>query len=801
MRRTSAPGDPTWVSAESHAEVVSAGDVPEMPEGYAFVRKIDEGGMGVVYEVRDETLNVHRALKVMEGRRRTESELWQFRREVDITATLDHPSVVPVFGTGMLPDGRMWYTMRLVDGVTLSRALFVYHSGHSKWTLRQLVARLEMVARTVDWAHRNGVVHRDLKPKNLMLDRFDSVQVLDWGIAVLRSDFVPEASRKAGHGNQSRPIGTPQYMAPEQARGLPPDEQCDVYSLGVILFEILLGRVPLDGDPHTILRRLRSGAEVDVAPRLSGTPEGLAAICTHALKWEPSQRYKSCAVFADDLRAWFDGEQKQVEAIQLAAKARPLLEEARRLRNESRALRQGAEAQLDGVLPGAPEADKHDAWALQDRAESLLVEADVLDASAEQNLRAALIAWDRHDPAHQALADLYRRAAEEAEAAHDGRGAARARVLLSHHDRGRHAAWLRGDSWLRLDTAPGQAATRVYTWRAMNRYLRPELIADLGVAPIANALLPAGSHLLEFALEGRATVRMPIVLLAGERWERRAPWESADRPVVLRLRSEIGPDDCLVPAGFFQAGGDADALDGLPRIDLWVEGFVMRRYPVTNLEYAAYLDDLRRTGNSEEATRRTPRMAGQSALAHAFVWDGTQHVLGSTTEGPLLPNEPVVFVDWYDASAYAEWYAARTGEAWRLPHELEWEKAARGVDGRLYPWGDHFEPTWTNVPGATGVAPRRAVVTDWPKDQSPYGVRGLTGNVRDWCANAYRKGHTWRNSHRVDVHEHVDQRFRLMRGGSWIHAGTFCRSAARVVGLPDQRMSHGGFRLVRTLDL
>ena len=158
-------------------------------------------------------------------------------------------------------------------------------------------------------------------------------------------------------------------------------------------------------------------------------------------------------------------------------------------------------------------------------------------------------------------------------------------------------------------------------------------------------------------------------------------------------------------------------------------------------------------------------------------------------------------VSWHAARAYAAWLSERQGVTWRLPLELEWEKAARGVDGRVNPWGNHGDPTWARMANSLPDSADRAGVRTYPVDVSPSGVCGLGGNVRDWCGDTYlRGGPEVVDGRPLLVHATRDEPgFRIVRGGCWASQARMCRATIRFASVPDSRMSVMGFRLVREL--
>ena len=216
----------------------------------------------------------------------------------------------------------------------------------------------------------------------------------------------------------------------------------------------------------------------------------------------------------------------------------------------------------------------------------------------------------------------------------------------------------------------------------------------------------------------------------------------------------------------------------------------MRRFPVTNAEFLEFLNDLAARGRTADALAAAPRErdSGPGALIVGF--DGTRFALRPDADGhPWKPDVPVVMVDWHGAEAYAAWYAEQTGQPWRLPTSAEWEKAGRGVDGRVLPWGSHVDPLWCCM-GASHAGPATPQVVDsYPADVSVYGVRGLAGNVRDWCADV------------VDPRGRPDPSglFRIRRGGFW-HANDEGILLCRHIALDARSRGFSlGFSLARTL--
>jgi serine/threonine-protein kinase len=214
---------------------------------YTFVKELGRGGMGTVYLAEDRELNRLVAVKVLNAPEVTEDVRRRMIREAQIIAGLEHPGIVPVHDVGTLPDGQVFYAMKFVRGSRLDE----YAAQGA--SLRDRMRKFQAVCDAVAFAHAHGVIHRDLKPQNIMIGSFGEVLVLDWGVAKVRPQMNADEHRSIRvHPRQSASnqtmdgtvIGTRDYMSPEQARGEVDriDERADVYSLGAVLHFLLAGQ-------------------------------------------------------------------------------------------------------------------------------------------------------------------------------------------------------------------------------------------------------------------------------------------------------------------------------------------------------------------------------------------------------------------------------------------------------------------------------------------------------------------------------------------------------------------------------
>ncbi|PYL01636.1 MAG: hypothetical protein DME19_00945 [Verrucomicrobia bacterium] len=277
---------------------------------YELLERIGRGGMGVVYRARQ--LSLHRivALKMIAvGELASLAALARFRREAEAAAKLDHPNIVPIYEVGE-HETNPFLVMRLVEGASLAQKLREF--AWSVWyepiqgerapneNRRQLkIARLlAVVARAVHYAHERGVLHRDLKPSNILLDQEGNPHVTDFGVAKL-------LDRETALTLTAESLGTPSYMAPEQAAGKRTSRSVDVYSLGAILYELLTGRPPFEGDrPIEILRRVMEQDPTHPGLLNASVDRDLATISLKCLEKDPAQRYASALDFAEDLERW-----------------------------------------------------------------------------------------------------------------------------------------------------------------------------------------------------------------------------------------------------------------------------------------------------------------------------------------------------------------------------------------------------------------------------------------------------------------------------------------------------------------
>jgi formylglycine-generating enzyme required for sulfatase activity/tRNA A-37 threonylcarbamoyl transferase component Bud32 len=681
--------------------------VPDQRIGrYELLGQLGQGGMAAVYLARDPYMKRQVAVKVLPQQFTFDPQFRaRFEREAEIIANLQDPAIVPVHDYGE-HDGQPYIVMRYMSGGSLRDRI-----AGRPLPLPEVARILQRLAPALDKAHRRGIIHRDLKPDNILFDDEGEPYLSDFGIAKILED--------SGAITGTSLIGTPAYMSPEQARAAKNlDGRTDVYSLGVILFQLLSGALPYYADTPMGLAVAHIN---DPIPNILSVKPDLPAACealiTRALATEREARHATAGDLAKAVAAIVEGQAAPtaLEPVEGPAITPP-------------------------VATGATTPEPFPTPAVS--------------------------------------------AAKSATPAPTGPPNATAPPTFTA-------------------TAPTQG---------------PRLGSRPGLWGIGFAALAAGIVLLSLLVLSGGIFVVARILNRATATSAVAPGPATSGPAATeRLAGTPGPTAratitearavpmVLVPAGPFEMGGDAgisliecqlllnpfrpgfhepcgrdEFADEEPIHTVSLDAYYIDQYEVTNARYAECVA----AGACDPPTEED------------------SYSRGSYYGNSQFDDYPVIDVNWNMATAYCEWRAAR------LPTEAEWEKAARGTDGRYYPWGNAFDGDrlnfcdgncplgWDNPNYDDGHADTSPVGA-YLEGASPYDLYDLAGNVAEWVADWYDEKY-YADSPAENPPGPSSGPHRVFRGGSFQSYGNLARASARGFISTDYHADFMGFRCARS---
>jgi formylglycine-generating enzyme required for sulfatase activity/serine/threonine protein kinase len=470
---------------------------------YKIEGELARGGMGAILKIWDEDLRRHLAMKVVLAREAPGARgapatdprlLTRFLEEAQVTGQLDHPGIVPVHELGVDAEGRAYFTMKLVQGRDLLAIFDLVFQEQEGWNETRALGVLLKVCEAIAYAHEKDVIHRDLKPANVMVGSFGEVYVMDWGVAriLVREDAhdIRIAERVVDDGRALPPatavqtdrsdvrwaapnsslytmdgdvVGTPAYMAPEQARGeieqLSP--RSDVYSLGAMLYHLLARQTPYASSAGTgnmldVLRAVRASPPAPLRELRRDVPPELEAICDKAMARDPAERYADTLELADDLRAYLEGRVVRAHETGAVVELRKWVQRNKPLAG---ALAAAVITLVVGVLVSTAKTREAEAARLETAAKNAELQAattlareqeqlatqrsnDVLSLSAIQELRDLEARADRAWPPDPEKLAEYEAWLADARVLIEGRPPDPARGIKKHPSLAEHAAKL-----------------------------------------------------------------------------------------------------------------------------------------------------------------------------------------------------------------------------------------------------------------------------------------------------------------------------------------------------------------------
>lgn len=713
------PDDINHCPQDGDATTPSLLGEPILDARYQLEKRLGQGGMGVVFQARHIFLKTSHAIKVIlpDLVGNDPMLVTRFRQEALAAAAIRHQNIISVTDFGVVRGTMPFLVMEFVNGQSLQDIL----AEEKVMPPARALEFASAIGAGVAAAHRQNIVHRDLKPLNIMTQLGQPVsqglKILDFGLAKIKSGELLGSFIQA---KTSGLMGSPFYMAPEQWSDDEPDARADIYSLGIILYQMLAGDVPYKGSsiPSIMKKHLTlplpsfKSMGVDVSPRLE-------AVVQHALEKEVADRTPSVEVFLDELRAAIGDVGSTLH-----------------INRQTGQLDASETMHSPAVSTGSPSVSPNSQVAFDSMAGT--VSSSALGAEEQAQIASARADYEREQKQRDQIArdeldreaqarrqateekERKRKEEEEQKRKAEEERAERERQQREQMERVERQAKELEERLSRLATSMVPGATVAESAPAIG--VNTGATGSNSFPGVASSLAGVSSSLPgTFAPPAKGNsmlliggVVLVVMLVAGGGAAYFLTRPKPTPPVAGPTNPPTNPTNHLsgstkadlleIPGGTFQMGRNDGPPQERPEHSVTVPKFFMDRTEVTNAEYAEFVRDM-----------------GYEAPSH---W----------VKGQPLPGQeqwPVVNVSPKDAEAFAAWRSKRDGVTYRLPTEEEWEFAARsGGEYKTYPWGDGWQDNRAVVKEATPQP-----VGTYPDGKDRWGVVDLIGNAWEWTSS------------------------------------------------------------------
>jgi eukaryotic-like serine/threonine-protein kinase len=720
-------------------------------ERYLTRSLLGVGGFSLVHQVSDVKIGRNIAVKKLDPQA-SEIMKHNFFLEARVMSQLDHPGILPVYDF-IVEDTEQGktnfgYSMRIAALDSLHENL----QGESKHDYHRFCNILRQVALALEHAHQRGVLHRDIKPKNILLGNEGEVYLTDWGVCTLLPSH-PDY-RFLSQEMKSVLVGTPAYMSPEQGQNIYSEitTLTDVYGLGASLYYALTGRsVYVGSNLRDVLKSVIKGEFTPPSTVWESRgdefpyPKLLESICLKALSVDPSDRYQSAREFAEVIERFMNGVLEQERAKESAQEAYCLGQTyyalfIDRFEYQSK-IAEKVELAQTNYKKSRTDDHRTELWALENQLDELLNPLEESFAHAISAFQSALRDVPDHNKSKASMTQLYKVRYQQALETNDQR------MMIFFEERIKEYA----------------TDHELLEFEKLSEIKLLGLPKGTTVIVFSTQLKRYSTHLVEEKLlenyEGET------ILLKRGRYQLKLVHKEANETRIILWIKKYQQQEIYTP---------------LPKITAIPEGFVyikdrlaIGQHPVKISEYYEFLNSL----PPDEAEQHSPRYHQTYYCARAE--SGSFELPYTDIEGDTwLPNWPAMLVSYQDACAYADWLSNRLSANVRIPTTAEWKEAASGNDGRPYPWGTGFDPSLCMMRESHQGRPVPMPVNNSRADCSPYGVYNVAGTVCQWSATP----------NGMNTHNHIV-------GASYNSMELMCHLEHTMQGVLTETFIHVGIRV------